>query len=128
MITETKFFTTENHVEAIVIEDYKHCVNVEIDSFLGTVTIEEKLEELKETFKNQKEEQVLIAVKYVPPLKTEEMRTSVWLAHVKRYTNGWGFKIFNKRSLLLQLIYYNVETDLDDLSIENQNISKHIKA
>ena len=98
MITEILNFTTSGKVEQIHLEKYNRVENLYIDSYLGNQTCEEHIEELKDRFKGETDDLVLLVVKYVlPSEKPKDIDNEIWRIHSENNQNTWVFKILNPK-------------------------------
>ena len=98
MITEVLNFTTSSKVEQIYLEKYNRVENLLINSFLGNQTCEERINALKDKFKDEPDDLILLVVKYVlPSEKPKDIDTEIWRIYSENNQNTWGFKILNPK-------------------------------
>jgi len=98
MITEVLNFTTSSKIEQIYLEKYNRVENLLINSYLGKQTCDEHIEELKDRFKDESDDLILLVVKYIlPSEKPKNINDEIWKIYSENNQNTWGFKILNPK-------------------------------
>lgn len=102
MIVETLFFETDFRVARVYLEKYNAWEIVHANFNLHKTSIDEKIESMKQIYKDEFDDLVLLVVKYNVPPDNPYYATvpdATWQAYLEEHGNVWGFKIINPKHL-----------------------------